>query len=323
MRIDVHAHYYPHDYVRLLVKLGRTDLNPQAGQPADFASRIEQLDAAGVECQVLSAIGMDTLIAERDGAREAARFVNDAYKEVMQKYPGRFQAWGWVPLPYVDAAIEEAVRCLDDLHFVGIGLACAYQQRTLDDPEFEAFWQELNRRRAVVYVHPVGAHSRCHWGTDKYTLDILCGSPTQETIAASRLVYSGVTQLFPDIAFVFAGCGGTLPFLYPIHEALLKNAYTGFSLQRWARDAPLDPSDPMAEFRRFYYDTSTQDAPLALLCAKQAFGADRLMLGSDAVHGSVVRAVEYVRDSEYLTSDEKTAILDRTAQAVLKLPLAP
>lgn len=314
VRIDVHAHHYPAEYIDLLIDLGRADINPRVGQAGDLSARVARQDQAGIRQQVLSPIGLDTLIADRAGALRAARCVNDAYAAVMARHPGRFQAFGWVPLPYTEDAIAEATRCLDQLDFAGIGLACAYQDRTLDDPAFEEFWTELNRRKAVVYIHPVGQHSRCHWGMDRYTLDILVGSPNQEAIAASRLVYAGVTRRNPDIRFVLAGCGGTLPLLWEVHENLLRAAFgPGMSLQAWVRETGLSATDPMAEFRRFWVDTANQGSPLLLAAAAAKFGPDRLLLGSDSPHGGEMDAVTQIQCCETIDAAARHAILEENA----------
>jgi aminocarboxymuconate-semialdehyde decarboxylase len=321
MRIDVHAHHYPAEYIEMLIALGRTDINPRASHPDDLSHRIARQDAAGIHRQVLSPIGLDTIIADRRGATRAARCVNDAYAAILTRYSGRFQAFGWVPLPYTGEAILEAARCMDDLGFAGIGLACSYQDRTLDDPAFEEFWAELDRRSAIAYIHPVGRHSRCHWGMDRYTLDVLVGSPNQETIAASRLVYSGVTRRYPNIRFVLAGCGGTLPLLWEVHESLLKSAFgPGMSLQSWVRDTGLSPSDPMAAFRGFWADTANQGSTMLLGAAAAKFGADRLLLGSDSPHGGEGDAVSQIRDCAVLTDAQKRAILDENAQQLFAGP---
>ena len=316
MRIDVHAHYYPSEYISLLMRFGQTDVSEKTAQPADFSSRLEQLDAGSVDCQILSAIGWNTQLADPENAEVAARCINDSYSDLVARHSGRFQAWGWIPLPFVDRALREAARCLDELGFAGIGLPPAFHGRTLDDAEFEPFWEEMNRRRAVIYVHPVGSLSCCHWGTDKYVLDILCGSPMQEAIAACRLVYSGLTRRYPGVTFIFAACGGALPQIWPVHEKLLMGA---FAEADWVKAAGLDRSDPMSEFRRFYYDSSTLDSRVTLLTARETYGVDRLVLGSDAVHGSVTGIIRYIEETTLLNADEKTALLDHRAQEILGL----
>src|SRR6201996_9434756 len=252
MRIDVHAHYYPDNYIKLLMRSGNSAVNAQVAQTADFSDRLRQLDEAEVDCQILSAIGWDRQLAHPAKSEVAARCINDSYAELMARYPGRFQAWGWLPLADVDLAIKEASRCLDELGFAGICLPPASQSLTLDDARFHAFWEEMNRRSTVIYIHPVGSLSCCHWGTDKFMLDMLCGSPMQEAIAACRLVYSGLTRRFPEVTFIFAACGGALPQIWPVHEMLLRGK---FAEAAWAKAAGINQADPMSEFRRFYYDS--------------------------------------------------------------------
>jgi predicted TIM-barrel fold metal-dependent hydrolase len=318
MRIDVHAHYYPGNYVDLLMRLGNSAVNAQAAQTADFSDRLRQLDEAGVDCQILSAIGWDTQLADPAKSEVAARCINDSYAELMARHSGRFQAWGWLPLADVDLAIQEASRCLDELGFAGICLPPAIHSLTLDNPRFKAFWEEMNRRCAVIYIHPVGALSCCHWGTDKFMLDMLCGSPMQEAIAACRLVYSGLTRRFPKLRFVFAACGGGVQQIWPVHEKLLRGKLQGAD---WVTSAGLDPADPMAEFRRFYYDSSTANSRVALLAARETYGIDRLVLGSDATFGSVTGIVSYIKETPLLNDEEKHAILDQRAQSLLQLEM--
>jgi predicted TIM-barrel fold metal-dependent hydrolase len=316
MRIDVHAHYYPDNYISLLMRLGNSAVNVQVAQPNDFSDRLRQLDEAEVDCQILSAIGWDTQLVDPVKSEVAARCINDAYAELMARHSGRFQAWGWLPFADVDLAIKEACRCLDELGFAGICLPPAIRSLTLDDLQFHAFWEEMNRRSAVIYIHPVGALSCCHWGTDKFMLDMLCGSPMQEAIAACRLVYSGLTRRFPKLRFIFAACGGGVQQVWPVHEKLLRSKLQNSD---WVTSAGLDPADPMAEFRRFYYDSSTANSRVALLAARETYGIDRLVLGSDATFGSVTGIVAYIKETPLLTDEEKHAILDQRAQSILQL----
>jgi predicted TIM-barrel fold metal-dependent hydrolase len=324
MRIDVHAHYFPREYVEKMISLGREDLHPRMGQDRDLSARIEEMDRASCEVQILSAVGPDCQMHSEESAVQAAHFINDRYAEVVQDHDGRFRAFGWLPLPYVDAALAEAGRCLDDLGFEGIAMSCGFQGRTLDDPEFEPLWDELDRRSAIVYVHPVGNHSCGHFGLNDYNLTLAYGSQIQLPMTATRLVFSGVAQRHRNIEFIFAVCGGVLPFLLPRVERNLKRGFNdeavravGPSMMSYVKDLPISPDDPLAEFRRFYYDTSVQDVPLALLAAKQMFGVDRLVLGSDMIFASLVEAVEMIEQSPYLSEPEKLAILDVNAETLL------
>ncbi len=325
MRVDVHAHYFPKTYVDEMVRLGKSDM-PPAGQSADLAPRIAAMDEVQCEAQVLSAVGLDCQMEDRDAAVAAARFINDEYREVVDAHGGRFRAFGWLPLPYVEESLAEVARCLDELQFAGIAMSCFYQGRSLNDPDFEELWAELDRRHAVIYVHPVGMHSCGHPGMNQFGLHTAYGSQIQLPLAATHLVYSGITIRYPNISFIFAVCGGTLPYLLPRIERNLRRGFndeaiaaSGPNFFAWVKKLPLDPSDPLAEFRRFYYDTSVQDVPLALLAIRETVGVDRLVLGSDEIFASLTEAVAMIETSPYLSDEEKTAVLDLNAQRLLRL----
>jgi aminocarboxymuconate-semialdehyde decarboxylase len=326
MRIDVHAHYYPKKYIDTMIRLGRSDLHPGAAQSADLSPRLATMDQCAVDAQVLSAVGLDCQMHEAAAAVEAARCINDIYGAVVEEHGGRFRAFGWLPLPYVEESLAEAARCLDELKFTGIGMSCFYQGRPLDDPAFEELWAELNRRRTVIYVHPVGHHSSGHPGMADYGLHTAYGSSLQLAVAATRLVLSGITKRYPDLSFIFAVCGGVLPYLLPRLE---RNLYRGLNDEAvnavgsqyfaWMKKLPVDPADPVAEFRRFYYDTSVQDVPMALPAVRDVLGADRILLGSDEIFASLPEAVRMVEESPYLSAEQKDAVLNLNAQRLLKL----
>lgn len=330
MRIDVHAHYFPQSFIDLLDRLGRKDVAAFAGgQSPDFTKRIEAIDATKTSVQILSASAIDTYIPEPEGAVELCRHINDEYKRVADSHDGRFGAFGLVPLPHIDEAIAEATRCLDELGFQGITSTCIVNGKALDDPMFERFWAAMDARSAVVYLHPTGSHSACHPGMHNFNMNMAWGSPAQLSLTAARLVYSGVTKRYPNIQFIFAVCGGFLPYWWTRIETNLKRAISGSAnasgavsskMFGWIKDSAVDPVDPMLAFRKFWYDTSVQDVPAAMHCVKMAYGADRVVLGSDEIFASLVEAVNYIETNADLTADDKTAILDRNAQSIFNFP---
>ncbi|SHN15120.1 amidohydrolase family protein [Cryptosporangium aurantiacum] len=327
MRIDVHAHYWAAPYIDLLVELGRNDLAFAGRQADDLDERVAEMDSVGVDVQILSAIGLNTEVPDPQGSRRAAAGINDIYADVVERYRGRFRAFGSVPLPFVDQAIAESDRALDELGFEGIALPCSVDGKPLDDPSFEPFWENLATKNAVVYLHPVGSNSACHPGLADWGLHTAYGSPVQLATAATRMVFSGLTFRYPTIKFVFAVCGGILPYLWPRLERNLRRGLersaenaVGGNYFSWVQKLPLDPDDPMSAFKRFWYDSSTQETPITMQLVKETFGVDRLLLGSDAIFASLTEVVAYVENSPYLTAGEKTAVLDRNAQALLNLP---
>jgi aminocarboxymuconate-semialdehyde decarboxylase len=222
---------------------------------------------------------------------------NDAYAAITREYPGRLAAFGSVPLPHVDAAIAEASRCLDELRMLGINLGCSIGEQTLDDPAFEPFWAELNRRKAVVFLHPIFRATDPH--LQDYELARMAGACFEDTLAALRLVLSGLTERNPDLRVIVPHFGGTLPVIYP----------------RIARRGKA------ALLRSLYYDTANGYGP-ALRCACEALGPDRLMLGTDFPYiGSIKQNVDYIVDAG-LSPEVERQILETTASDLLGLTVA-
>lgn len=320
MRIDVHAHYYPEAYTKLLADKGLPQAR-HAGQSGDLSSRLKAMDDTHTDCQILSSAALDTQLPNKDDAVIAARLINDLYAETGARTNGRMKAFGWVPLPWVDEAIAEMIRCLGELNFAGICFPTLFQNRPLDDREFDPFWAEMNRRKAKAYIHPVGAHSMCHHGMREYGLHTAIGSMAQIQMAAQRIVYSGLQARFPDIEFIFAVCGGYLPYTWERIRRNLERALTmsaegavGGQFFAWIKDTPITADDPMKGFRKFWYDSSVQDLPEAMLLVQKSYGTDRLLLGSDEIFASLVEIVDYIDNNPFLSAAEKKMILDENAQ---------
>ena len=139
MRIDVHAHYFHPEYIECLARhsggaASHTSRAPGVNMTLDEIVGLQ--DEAGVDLQVLSPSASQPYLAREADAVAAARLCNDIYADVVRRYPGRFAAFGSVPLPHVDAAIAEAERCLDTLGMLGINTGCSVDGRALDDEAF-------------------------------------------------------------------------------------------------------------------------------------------------------------------------------------------
>jgi aminocarboxymuconate-semialdehyde decarboxylase len=305
MRVDVHAHHYPEKYVNCLTRFGKdtshTAKAPGAGLTLD--QRLELLDHSGIRVQVLSVGVQQPYFASAEEATTSAKLANDLYAEVCKKYNGRFEAFAAVPLPHVDAALGEMERALDVLGMVGVNVGCSVAGRPLDDQTFEPLFAELNRRGAVMFLHPQGMG--CGPFLEDRGLNFTLGAPFEDTIAALRLVLAGVISRYPEIRVIVPHLGGTLPFL----RMRLDGSLRGRTEYK-----------PSEELKRLWYDTVNENIA-SLHCAREAFGADRLLLGTDFphVHGDrFERCVSYIQQSD-LPEEEKTAILDRNAQSLLGL----
>jgi predicted TIM-barrel fold metal-dependent hydrolase len=310
MRIDVHAHYWTEDYLDLLVDLGKADAGMArglgAGGGAELEARLRLMDRAGVQMQVLSACPQLPYGGDEKKAAQAARFVNDQYAALGAGHPGRFAAFAALPLPHLDQALSELGRALDELGMAGVAMNTTVLGHALVEPGYQAVFAELNRRSAVLYLHPAG-NSACTPLISEYHLTWMVGAPVEDTISIMQLITTGLPARYPNIKIINSHLGGALPML-------LQRADDQY---RW--EAPDTPEPPSVAARRMWYDTVGHGHVPALRCAIDSFGADRLMLGTDFPYenGDIfVRAVDYISDPQ-IDPAAARAILDHNASALL------
>ena len=311
MRIDVHAHYWTDAYLDMLVELGRTDTATQrdigAGGGAELDTRLRLMDRAGVDMQVLSAAPQLPYAADEDLAIAAARYVNDEYAALVSAHPARFRAFAATPMPHIDAAITEMARAIDELGMVGLTMNTSILDRAITDPQFEPVFAELDRRDAILYLHPVG-NGACSPLVSEHQMTWMVGAPFEDTIAAMQLITSGHLQRYPAVKIICSHLGGALPMI------------TRRADDHIALEAPDTPEPPSQAAHRLWYDTVSHCHAPALRCAIDSFGADRLMLGTDFPYedgDTFVRAVDYVMD--VADPGEAHAILDANAMALFGL----
>jgi 6-methylsalicylate decarboxylase len=311
MRIDVHAHYWTDDYLDLLVELGKTDTATQRGAGAgggpDLDRRLALMDRAGIDLQVLSAAPQLPYAADADRAAAAARYVNDEYAALVSAHPDRFRAFAATPMPHIDAAITEIGRALDELGMVGVTMNTSVLGRAITDPDFDPVFAELDRRAAVLYLHPVG-NGACSPLVSEHRITWMVGAPFEDTIAAMQLITSGHLQRYPGVKIICSHLGGALPMI------------TRRADDHVAWEAPDTPEPPSQAAHRLWYDTVSHCHAPALRCAIDSFGADRILLGTDFPYedgDTFVRAVDYIMD--VADPGEAHAILDANAMALLRL----
>ena len=310
MRIDVHAHYWTADYLDLLVDLGQAGAGAArglgAGGGAELEARLRLMDRARVQMQVLSACPQQPYVEDEQKAAQAARFVNDQYADLVQRYRDRFAAFASLPMPHVEQSVGEMRRALDELGMAGIALNTSVLGHALVEPDYEPVFAELNRRSAVLYLHPAG-NSACSPLIGNYHLTWMVGAPVEDTISVMHLITHGIPTRYPDIKIINSHLGGALPML-------LQRADDQY---RW--EAPDTPERPSVAARRMWYDTVGHGHVPALRCAIDSFGADRLLLGTDFPYengDTFVRAVDYVDDLQ-VDPYAARAILDQNAGALL------
>jgi predicted TIM-barrel fold metal-dependent hydrolase len=273
MRVDIHAHYMDRGYLELLASLGDIEPGLAAGQQilfpgleADLDARFRVMSNARVDRQILSVSGLMPYFNDAASGVRGARYINDLYAELVRAQPARLSAFAALPLPHIDESLAEIARALDELGMVGVTLATSVLGMSLGDATFDSIYAELDRRGAVLFIHPAGL--AC--GSEPIKAAGLLwplGGTAEDTLCAISLMTSGFTTRFPNIRCILPHLGGTLPLL--MHR-----------LDRPLR-AKLPDQQPLeAVARAFWYDTVNGYIP-ALHCACTAFGADRLVFGSD------------------------------------------
>ncbi|HXJ78167.1 MAG TPA: amidohydrolase family protein [Candidatus Methylomirabilis sp.] len=320
MIVDIHAHYFPKEYNDLLLRIGGRSL-PEAARPhtarpmrnddvTSLPTRLQQMDEAEVAMQVLSPAASPPYAEKEADAVAAAQLINDTYAELAQRYPGRFNAVVSLPLPHIDAALREMERGLDQLHMLGVSMTCSCFDRSTAEAEFEPLYQEMNRRRTLLNYHPI-QNGICSPMINDYGFTVSVGASLEDAAIVLHLIARRVPERFPHITYVVPHLGGIIPML----------------LQRLDNQAPRQhpnlPERPSVTARRFYYDIVGHGSQAALLCAWKAFGAGRLVAGSDY---PVLLAFEtyrqnffYLRDS-ILPAADVDQILHHNAQIILGLP---
>ncbi len=319
MTIDVHAHYFPEIYSAFIEAhgLGGRMYPPRrAGEPAappikfppeDLRFRLQAMDEAGVDRQILSIIAAP-YHRDPDVGVPAATLGNDLYAEFCSANPDRFSFWASLPLPHVDSAIAETRRALDDLGAVGVTIQCFCLDETIAREAFDPLYAELDRRRAIVFLHPCqNALGSALIGD--FDLTVCAGASMEDAVAALHLIAKRIPERFPDITFIVPHFGGILPMLLERLDGQMPQA--GLTER------------PSVTARRFFYDTVGWGSEAALLAAAEAFGASQLVPGSDwpvlLPWESYKTTFDHIRGSR-LPEADIDAILNRNMQALLNGP---
>lgn len=321
--IDFHNHYYPPAYLEALrsglstVKVTiDSDGNPLLHYPGDYNIAVPGHRDIDYREQVLAKYGIDTQVitlttpgTHVESPATAARFaalVNDAFASVVQNKRGRFAALATLPLNDPSAAMKELQRACRELGFRGAMLFSNVNGGSLSDRRFWPMYEVANDLGAVLYIHPtspVGVEAMT-----EFWLMPLVGFLMDTTLAAAKLVFSGVPERFPRIQWALCHLGGAIPYL----AERLDRGFEAFSECRASISRP-----PSEYLRRFYYDTVNFDRQAIALAIAFA-GTDHILAGSDYPHqiGSIPKMLEVIRSLD-ISEQDKAAILGGNAARLL------
>jgi predicted TIM-barrel fold metal-dependent hydrolase len=264
-RVDVHHHLIPPGYIEETAAR-------RAGSSVKWspAMSIEDMDRSGIALSMVSLIQPGVWFGDIVQGRRLARQSNEYAAQMRSDYPNRFGSFATIPLPDAEGSLKEIAYALDTLHAEGIGLMTSYGDKYLGDAAFAPVWEELNRRQAVVYTHPLTPACCASVGTGLPPSVIEYATDTTRTIAS--LVFSGTAARYPDIRWIFSHGGGTTPFLlsrFTREEAAMKE-----------RQSRL-PRGVMYELKKFYYDTAQANHRGALDALLEIVAPSQVLYGSD------------------------------------------
>ena len=268
-RIDVHHHILPPEYVSVVgdARIGPLILSGKTPTWSPDLS-IEAMERNGIATAITSISAPGLWFGDADSTRNLCRHCNEFAATIRRDYPGRFGMFASLPLPDVEASLQEIEYALDTLGAEGIGLLTSYGDRYPGDPAFSPVFDELNRRGAVVYFHPTQAPcSQCQPEIPAATLDF----PFDTTRAVVSLLYGGTFARCPNIRFVFSHAGGTVPFLA---ERIARLAVRPEFKQHV-------PNGVIPELGRLFYDTALSANPITFAALLKLVVPEHVLFGSD------------------------------------------
>jgi 6-methylsalicylate decarboxylase len=267
-RIDVHHHPTP----VLELMGGRVSGSPGI-QGWTAALSLEDMDKNGVATAILSMPSRANVWRSGDQARNRAmaRQWNEFMIRQGAEHPGRFGVFASLPIFDIEGSLREAEYALDVLKADGITLMTNMGDKWLGDPHYFPLFEELNRRKAVIYTHPISAD--CMQNMLVPDVDDSVIEFTADTSRAiARLLFSGAAHRFPEIRFIFSHAGGTMPFI----------------LDRYTRHAHSDPAlaarvpeGVLTYLKRFYYDTAQASHSFAMASITQFIAISQFLFGTD------------------------------------------
>lgn len=262
-RVDVQFHFSPPFYTDLVRRTPHIWTDRWSTEAA-----LAYLDGNGVAAGVLSVStpGVDFLPAAESVA--LARRLNDAAADVVREHPDRFGLFATLPMQDVDATLDEIAHCYDTLGVDGVAMMSNVLGRYLGHESFNPVFTELQRRGAVVFVHPTNPV-----GVADPTMLVVAEWPFDTTRAAIDLVYSGTVRRCPDVRIILAHGGGALPMAW----CRVTEMCAFFSTAQ----PPITPDEAIRQIAGFYYDLATVARPVTIAALREVSDLDHVLFACD------------------------------------------
>ena len=269
--IDVHSHMVPPFYLaenRDRIAGSRGGEITAAWLEWSPQRSLDAMNKYGVETSMLSLSTPGLWFGNAEEARATARRVNDYGAELVRNHPGRFGLFAAIPLPDTEGSLREIEYALDVLKADGIGLLTSYGDKWLGDGVYREVLEELDRRKAIVFVHPTTPN--CCRALMPGISTIMAEVPQDTTRTIISLLFSGTLTRLKDIRFIFCHAGGTMP-----EVAARMTQYGPKNL------AEVLPQGVEYELKRLYYDIAVSGYRPAVAALTGLIPTSQILFGSD------------------------------------------
>jgi predicted TIM-barrel fold metal-dependent hydrolase len=306
--VDIHHHVLP-DFFWRETNEGHSPVGGIMPPPWTPEGMISFLDDAAIDMGVTSISTPGVHTGDDKAARALARHCNEYSAELVRRYPDRLAGFGCLPLPDVDGALEELTYVLDELGLDGVVVFSNANGVYLGDQRLEPVFAELQRRRAVVFIHPNASPDK---SAHQLGLpDSLIDFTADTTRAVAQMLYSNVFARTSDVKYVLSHAGGTIPYLM---------GRFGIVDEMGVIPGAASRQDAESTFRNLYFDTALAWSDPVLTMLRSRIGLDHVVFGTDFPYlrrDLATACRQHILDTNVLSVDEKASILGGTARSLL------
>ena len=266
--IDVHHHIVPPPWVDA-VKRAKLDNPPMTNWTPEKS--LADMDEAGTATSIMSPMPPHVGFLPPTEAAKVARESNEWSRQLAKDHPGRFGVFAMLPMPYIDESLKEIEYAFDTLKVDGVGMMTNYGDKWLGYAEFAPVFEELNRRKALVYTHPMSPS--CCVNLVKGVSDAAVDWGADTTRTMTSLIFSGASAKYADTNFIFSHGGGVITSVAErLHIQMVTTPpYKG----RFTRDT-VDH-----ELKRFYYDTAQVANDVTVQALAKLVPVSQIVFGTD------------------------------------------
>ena len=324
MIIDIHTHIIPKSYFKKLRELKniprieqdksgdyRLWYDSKMGYSFDqkmysLDQKLEDMEKAGIDAQVLSLATPGVDLFEPDLALELARNVNNEIAEITEKHD-RFIGFATVPLSAAERAPDELERAINSLGLKGVGISSNVRGKTLDCEDFWPFYEKAAKLNVPIMIHPT--RPLMIDALKDFGLANVVGFLFDTTLAILRIIFGGILEKYKKLKFLLPHGGSTVPYLIGrIDHQYEINPECKEKISKL----------PSEYFKSVYIDTAQSFYEPAMMCAYALMGPEKIIFGSDYPFTSLERSINCVKNMN-ISPKEKEKILSKNAIKILNI----